>query len=238
MILNFRNKRTGNLFILSGPSGVGKTTLRETLQKKNPALRFSISWTTRPPRAEEESGRDYLFVSHGAFQKKRQEGGFLEWAKVHNEFYGTPRGPVLGWINKGEDVLLDIDIQGARKVKKKLPQSVTIFILPPSRGELKRRLVRRETESSAKIRLRLKNAEEELQAVKDFEYAVINREISASVEALEFIIKAARFRVGTLPGNKIRLAQSLKPVKFPGASRPSDDGSTPPGISMSRLKRT
>jgi len=189
------NKKSGNLFILSGPSGVGKTTLREALQKKIPGLRFSVSWTTRSQRPGEIMDQDYRFVSKKQFEHKIKADGFLEWAKVHNEYYGTPWLPIKRWLHKGSDVLLDIDIQGARKVKKRIPQALTIFILPPSKQELKKRLIHRETESRTKIQIRLKNAETELQAVKHCDFVMVNQEISFSVEALETIIKAARFRV-------------------------------------------
>jgi guanylate kinase len=195
MTLKIQNKKTGNLIILSGPSGVGKTTLREELQKRMPGLRFSVSWTTRPQRPGEIMGQDYYFVSKKQFEQKIKADGFLEWARVHNEYYGTLETPILRWIGKGEDILLDIDIQGARKVKKRMPQTITIFILPPSKKELIKRLLNRQTEPMQKIRLRLKNAETEIRAVKHFEYAVNNREIPASVDALEAIIKASRFRV-------------------------------------------
>lgn len=190
-----QNKKSGNLFILSGPSGVGKTTLREGLQEGIPGLRFSVSWTTRPVRPGEKLGQDYRFVSRRQFDKHREAGGFLEWARVHDEYYGTPWLPIRHWLSKGEDILLDIDIQGARQVKKKLPLSIAVFILPPTKQELKKRLIHRQTDSLPTIRTRLKNAERELLAVKYFDYAVINKEILSSVEALETIIKAARFRV-------------------------------------------
>lgn len=190
-----KNKNPGNLFILSGPSGVGKTTLRESLQERIPCLRFSISWTTRPPRPGEKRGQDYRFVSRRQFNKHREAEGFLEWARVHNEYYGTPWLPIRRWLRKGEDILLDIDIQGARKVKKKLPRAIAVFILPPSKQELKKRLIHRQTDSLPTIRVRLRNAETELQAAKYFDYVVINKEIPSSLEALETIIKAARFRV-------------------------------------------
>jgi guanylate kinase len=189
------NKNQGNLIILSGPSGVGKTTLREELQKRMPSLRFSVSWTTRPQRPGEIRGKDYRFVSQKQFEEKMKADGFLEWARVHNEYYGTPLAPIQRWMGKGEDILLDIDIQGARKVKKRMPQTVTIFILPPSKKELIKRLLDRQTEPLQKIRIRLKNAETEIRAVKHFEYVVINREIDSSVDALEIIVKAARLRV-------------------------------------------
>jgi guanylate kinase len=189
------NKKPGTLIILSGPSGVGKTTLRKQLQKTMPALHFSVSWTTRPPRFGEKLGQDYRFVSLPRFEKKRAEGAFLEWAKVHEAYYGTPLLPIQQWLRKGEDVLLDIDIQGARTVKKKIPQAIAIFILPPSSSVLKERLLDRRTDSPATIRVRLKNAEKELQAVRNFDYSVVNQELSEAVESLKTIIKAARFRV-------------------------------------------
>jgi guanylate kinase len=191
----FRAKKTGNLFILSGPSGVGKTTLREELQKRIPGIRFSVSWTTRAQRPGEVMGQDYRFVSRKQFEQKMKNDGFLEWARVHDEYYGTPKTPILRWTEKGEDVLLDIDIQGARQIKKQVPQAVAIFILPPSRKELLIRLRQRQTESPAKIDIRLKNAENEIRSVRQFDYAVINQEIVSSVDALEIIIKAARLRV-------------------------------------------
>lgn len=193
----YQNRKKGTLFILSGPSGAGKTTLREGLQKRTPALRFSVSWTTRPPRPDEKMGQDYRFVSREQFDKNIKADGFLEWARVHNEYYGTPRAPIQKWLEKGEDVLLDIDIQGAREVKKRIPQAVAVFILPPSKQDLKKRLIGRETESMKKIQIRLRNAEKELHAVKYFDYAIMNRDIPSSVDALETIVKAAQFRVGT-----------------------------------------
>jgi len=120
--------------------------------------------------------------------------GFLEWARVHGEYYGTPFLPVKRWLQRGEDVLLDIDIQGARKVKKRMPQAIAVFILPPSKKELIKRLLHRQTEPLKKIQIRLENAKTEIRAIKHFDYAVVNREIPSSVDALEIIVKAARFR--------------------------------------------
>ncbi|MBI5604349.1 MAG: guanylate kinase [Deltaproteobacteria bacterium] len=197
MSLKIQNKKSGNLFILSGPSGVGKTTLREALQARRPGLRFSVSWTTRSPRPGEVKGQDYRFVSQKQFETNLKAEGFLEWARVHEAYYGTPKAPIQRWLAKGEDVLLDIDIQGANQVKKRIPQAIAIFILPPSWLELKKRLIDRRTDSPQTIRVRLKNAEKELQAVKRFDYAVINKEIVSSVDTMETILKAARFRVQT-----------------------------------------
>jgi len=188
------SKKPGNLIILSGPSGVGKTTLRRRLQRKMPEIRFSVSWTTRPRRAGEVDGRDYRFVPRRRFEKAVAEQGFLEWAQVHEAYYGTPEGPVRRWLKEGRDVLLDIDVQGARQVKRRMPEAVSVFILPPSRKELWERLKKRRTESRAAMRLRLENARKELEGAKDFDYLVVNREIPAAVEALRHIVLAARYR--------------------------------------------
>lgn len=189
------SRRRGNLFILSGPSGVGKTTLRRRLQKKIAPLSFSISWTTRSPRPGEKPDQDYHFVSPEQFKKQIRREGFLEWARVHNDYYGTPSKPVQTWLRQGRDVLLDIDVQGAGQVKRKMPEAVSIFILPPSREELKRRLSQRRTESPQALRLRLRNAEKELADWPRFDYAVINAELPDALKALMAILQAQHFRV-------------------------------------------
>jgi guanylate kinase len=186
------------LIILSGPSGVGKTTLRRGLQKKIDPLAFSISWTTRPPRPGEKPDQDYHFVSREQFEKQIRRGGFLEWAPVHNDYYGTPSKPVQAWLRQGRDVLLDIDVQGAGQVKRKVPEAVSIFILPPSREELKRRLSFRRTESPQALRLRLRNAEKELADWPRFDYAVVNADLRDTLKALLSIFQAQRFRVLTV----------------------------------------
>jgi guanylate kinase len=195
MAARIPNRRKGHLIILSGPSGVGKTTLRRRVQQKLASLAFSISWTTRPPRPGEKPDRDYHFVAPLRFERQIARGGFLEWARVHNDYYGTPLLPVRACLRQGRDVLLDIDVQGARQVKEKLPEAVSVFILPPSRQELKRRLSRRRTESPQALQLRLRNAEQELADWNRFDYAVINAEIQASVKALLAIIQAQHYRV-------------------------------------------
>ncbi len=139
----------GNLIILSGPSGAGKTTLRKALQRRIPDLQFSVSWTTRPPRKGEIDGRDYRFVTSRRFEAQIRKNGFLEWARVHGAWYGTPRVPVNRWLDRGQDVLLDIDTQGARQVKESFPESIGVFILPPSLKELMNRLKKRRSESAA-----------------------------------------------------------------------------------------
>jgi guanylate kinase len=188
-------KPPGTLFILSGPSGVGKTTLRRRLQRKIPTLQFSVSWTTRSPRPGEQADRDYHFVSAAAFREQIDRGGFLEWARVHDDYYGTPRQPVETWLHSGEDVLLDIDVQGAEQIKQKIPEAVTVFILPPSGEELEKRLSRRKTEAAEVRKRRLANAEKELAAWSRFDFAVVNRELREALADLEAIIRAQRHRV-------------------------------------------
>ena len=187
--------RPGTLFILSGPSGVGKTTLRRRLQRKIPALHFSVSWTTRRPRPGEQADQDYHFVSAAAFEEQINRQGFLEWARVHEDYYGTPLNPVKAWLQAGEDVLLDIDVQGAGQIKQKIPEAVAVFILPPSGEELEKRLSRRKTEAPEALQRRLANAKQEMAAWPRFDYAVVNRELREALADLEAIIRAQHHRV-------------------------------------------
>ena len=131
---------SGIVFIISAPSGSGKSTLTNRLLSIVPDLKFSVSYTTRPPRGSEVYGRDYFFISQGEFENMIREGGFLEYAEVFGNYYGTAKSYMQGAFAKGKDLLLDIDVQGARQVKSKMPEAVSIFILPPSREELERRL--------------------------------------------------------------------------------------------------
>jgi guanylate kinase len=188
-------KKPGALFILSGPSGVGKTTLRRRLQRKLPALHFSVSWTTRTPRPAEQADRDYHFVSSRDFEEQIERRGFLEWARVHDDYYGTPLKTVQSPLRAGRDVLLDIDVQGADQVKGKIPEAIAIFILPPSREELERRLARRKTEAPEALRRRLANAEQEMAAWPRFDFVVVNRELREALADLEAIMRAQRCRV-------------------------------------------
>jgi guanylate kinase len=188
-------KRQGIIFILSAPSGAGKTTLYNGLKEKYPEIKLSVSCTTRARRPGELNGRDYRFLTEREFKTLRSRGQFAEWAKVHDYFYGTPRKPLDRNIRAGRDVLLDIDVQGARKIKKTYPQAVSIFLLPPSLKELKRRLAARGTDGSETIRRRLVNARGEIGEIMHYDYFVVNREVTEAIRALSSIVEAERAKI-------------------------------------------
>jgi len=188
------SRRQGIIFILSAPSGTGKTTLIRGLRRIYPELSLSISYTTRERRAGEVEGRDYHFVKAAKFAAMKAKGEFAEWAKVHDFLYGTPRLGLDRCLRSGRDILLDIDIQGARKIKGSYPQAVSIFLLPPSWRELKRRLAWRGTDGKESIRRRLANARDEIRDLIKYDYYVVNREVKESLEWLKSIVKAERAR--------------------------------------------
>jgi guanylate kinase len=185
-------KRQGIIFILSAPSGAGKTTLYNGLKENYPEIKLSVSCTTRARRPGELNGREYRFLSEREFKTLRSRRQFAEWAKVHGYFYGTPRKPLDLNIQAGRDVLLDIDVQGARQIKKTYPQAVSIFLLPPSLKELERRLAARGTDGKETIRRRLVNARGEIGEIMNYDYFVVNREVSEAIRALSSIVEAER----------------------------------------------
>lgn len=194
----YLTRREGIIFILSAPSGTGKTTLVKGLRAIYPEIDLSVSSTTRARREGEVHGRDYYFVSAEKFAGMKANGEFAEWAKVHGFFYATPRRPLDQCVREGRDVLLDIDVQGARKIKRKYPQAVSIFLLPPSWRELQRRLARRGTDGKETIRRRLVNARGEIGEIIRYDYYIVNREVRTSVALLKSIVEAERaktFRV-------------------------------------------
>ena len=194
-------KRRGRLFVLSAPSGSGKTTILGVLLKdKEAASSFgrpvrSISMTTRPPRAGERNGRDYRFVSLAQFSQARRRGEFLEQARILRHWYGTPRGPIERALEAGQDVLLGVDVQGARQIRCSGLPVTTIFLLPPSFGVLRERLERRGTESAAQIRARLRLARSELAQMRHYDYAVVNDRLRDAIDVVKAILKAERYRV-------------------------------------------
>jgi guanylate kinase len=185
-------RREGIIFILSAPSGTGKTTLVKALRELCPKIRLSISYTTRRRRKGEIHGRDYYFVKPARFVAMKAKGDFAEWAKVHDFFYATPRVPLEQCIRRGEDILLDIDVQGATKIKRKYPAAASIFLVPPSWRELRRRLARRGTDGKDTVRRRLANARDEMREIIKYDYFVINREVKASAQLLKSIFEAER----------------------------------------------
>jgi guanylate kinase len=184
-------KRRGTLLVVSGPSGAGKTSVVHALVKRAP-FHFSVSWTTRAQRTGEISGVDYVFVDRSEFEECIREGGFLEWAEYSGHLYGTPRREVLAHLRDGENVLLDIENEGAGQVKRAYPEAVLIFILPPSMEELEQRLRGRGDTSDADIGRRLAVAEEQMaQARRNYDFLVTNAEVGAAADEIVSILIAA-----------------------------------------------
>jgi len=186
--------RQGILFILSGPSGVGKDTVLSHALPHLGTIRRSVSATTRPQRPDERDGMDYFFVSTEAFVRMMEGGELLEHAPVHGYLYGTPRTWVLEQLHAGADVVLEIDVQGAVQVKTNFPEAILIFLAPPSWRELARRLRERNTEGEASIKRRLENARQELARVDQYEYLIINDRVEEASARLQAIVTAERLR--------------------------------------------
>lgn len=187
-------KRPGTLFVVSSPSGGGKGTLVDRVLKAVPDLSYSVSYTTRPPRNGEVNGREYLFVTREQFERMVEADEFLECAEVHGNLYGTARQQVLRETSAGNDIILEVDVQGAASVRKLVLDSVSIFILPPSFDLLRKRLIARGTDGPAELEVRLRNAPEELKAYKLFDYVIINDDLDRAAAQLAAIIWAERAR--------------------------------------------
>ena len=185
----------GCLFIVAAPSGAGKTTLVRELLARDPALKLSVSYTTRTPRPGERDGVDYHFVARDRFAAMREAGEFVEWAEVHGNLYATSRVWLESEMAAGRDILLEIDWQGARQVRLAIREAVGIFILPPSVAELEHRLIGRGQDTADVIARRLANARGEMHHVGDFEYVIINKELRYAADELEVLVKAARLRL-------------------------------------------
>ncbi len=181
----------GRLFVLSAPSGAGKSTLCRMLRQRRPALRYSISYTTRPRRPGEVDGRDYFFVDEHTFKDGIAAGRWLEWARVHGHYYGTAADFIDRTLAAGRDLLLDIDVQGADQLVQRYPGAVTIFILPPSIDELRQRLVKRGTDAPDVIARRLRNAREEMAARSRYRHIIVNDHLDRAVEELLALMDAA-----------------------------------------------
>lgn len=184
----------GNVYIVSAPSGSGKTTLVDQLLRTFEHLTFSVSHTTRPPRGEETDGVEYHFVDRHAFQGMIERGEFLEWAEYQGHLYGTGRQFVENQLRDGKDVILDIDVEGARQVRSRLDRAISVFILPPSFPELERRLRARQLEPEEIVRKRLEIARREILCYRDYDYVIINDVLDDSLETLRSILRAVRCR--------------------------------------------
>jgi guanylate kinase len=189
-------KGVGLVFVISAPSGAGKTTLLREVIKQLPGLRFSVSFTTRLPRANEKEGEDYYFVSHSIFQKMVERDEFLEWAEVLGNRYGTPRPDFKKLETQGVDLILDIDTQGAKKVMKEIVQPVLIYLLPPSPKVLRERLINRGGDSLEMVKFRLSNARRDMEEASRYHYVIVNNRIEDAVQELKSIIIAERCRRG------------------------------------------
>lgn len=188
MIHKFTKIMKGRLFVISGPSGSGKTTLSSHAVKNIDNLRFSVSFTTRPIRNGEVDGVDYFFVDQNTFTEMVKEGKFAEWAKVHGNLYGTPIDNIKDTNEKGVDILLDIDVQGAEQLKQKFPDAIFIFVVPPSMKVLRKRLEMRNSEKKDDISLRLNVVKYEIQKSKEYDYIIINDDMDAAGKTIESII--------------------------------------------------
>lgn len=187
----------GNLFIVAAPSGAGKTTLVRMLLERDGGIRLSISYTTRAPRPGEADGREYHFIDVPAFQAMRENGDFLESAEVHGNFYGTSRPWILEQMAAGQDVLLEIDWQGAQQVRGLFHGSIGIFVLPPSVEELERRLRGRGQDSDEIIARRVAAALSEMRHVNEFDYVIINNKLPEAIEDLQTVVRAVRLRTAS-----------------------------------------
>jgi guanylate kinase len=197
---NRKPAERGLLVVLSAASGTGKSTVAESLLRRSRGLVRSISVTTRPPRPDEADGRDYRFVYEAGFKKMAGRGDFLEWAKVHSHFYGTPAAFVEKAAASGKDVLLIIDVQGGRDIKARFPGAVLIFLAPPSAMELRRRLVSRGSECPGELSTRLSNAAAELACGTVYDYIVINDSVARAAEKIRSIITAEKCSAGRMSG--------------------------------------
>lgn len=193
------------VFIISAPSGSGKSTLVSRLVQRDQRLRFSVSYTTRKPRGREKPGENYIYLSRPEFEARIDAGEFLEYAEVFGNYYGTSRKIYEQSRQEGMDLVLDIDVQGARQLKNKLPEAVSIFVLAPSRDILEQRLRTRSEDAEEVIQRRLRDAAEEIRNYKQYDYVLVNYRVDESVDTLVSIIRAERVR-------RIRMEDQIRPI--------------------------
>lgn len=197
-------KRKGILLVVSGPSGAGKGTICKALLKSNDKIKLSVSATTRSPRTGEVEGVNYFFISKEKFKSMIDNGEFLEHAQIYDNFYGTPKAAILENLENGHDVVLEIEMQGARQIKEVYPEGVFIFILPPSLDELKNRIVGRGTETEEQINKRFSCALDEICQIENYDYFIVNKDVKNSAQDIEHIISAEKNKVYRYKDNIIK----------------------------------
>lgn len=200
--------RKGALLIISAPSGAGKTTICRKLLARRKDLKYSVSCTTRPPRPGEKNGKHYFFLNREDFKRKIQRGELLEWAMVHDEYYGTPRHFIEEQTKKGLNVIMAIDVQGAMSIRRKHPAAILVFVLPPSMDELKARLAGRR-DASEVVAKRLANSRGELAAAKDYDYVVVNDDLATAVEQISCILTAETLKASRLDPSSASFVTAL-----------------------------
>ncbi|HYH81545.1 MAG TPA: guanylate kinase [Longimicrobium sp.] len=208
--------------VLSAPSGAGKSTLAAMLRQRNDDVAFSVSATTRAPRPGEVDGVHYHFVAPAEFERMRDAGELIEWAPVHGNFYGTPLANVRRAQAAGQHLLLDIDVQGARQIRARLPEAVLVFVLPPSGKALVQRLTGRGTERPEVLERRLRNAEDEIRAAPEFDFAVVNDDLHRAVEELEAVLRGrggVRCGSGGMDETVARLCAEIESELGPAGAR-------------------
>jgi guanylate kinase len=193
------------VFIISAPSGSGKSTLVSRILAKDPLLRFSVSYTTRHPRGHEKPGESYIYISREEFESRLANNEFLEHAEVFGNYYGTNREVLRQAQSEGKDLILDIDVQGARQLKERIPEAVSIFILPPSRDILEQRLRSRSEDAEEVIQRRLRDAATEIRNYQQYDYVLVNHRVDDSTLTLQSIVRAERVR-------RIRMEEHIEPI--------------------------
>ncbi|MDR0956368.1 MAG: guanylate kinase [Endomicrobium sp.] len=191
---NFTGQR-GKIIIISAPSGAGKTTVCNAIVKNNKNIVRSISYTTRPPRKCERNAREYFFINESDFEKMIKKNKFIEWAKVHGNYYGTSKDFLKSVLKTDKKIILGIDVQGGINIKKRYPNSCMIFVMTPNLKILKERLTMRGNNSENEIKIRLKNAREELKQIVQYEYLIINRDLDTAVNEIEIVIKSLAYKI-------------------------------------------
>ena len=208
-----RSEQMTTVFIISAPSGSGKSTLVSRLLASDPSLRFSVSYTTRKPRGTEKPGESYVYIARDEFRRRIDQGEFLEHAEVFGNLYGTHREVLEQARAEGKDLILDIDVKGARQLKERIPEAVTVFILPPSRDILEQRLRARSEDTEEVIQRRLKEAADELRNYKQYDYVLVNHQVDDSTATLVAIIRAERIR-------RSRMEEQIRPILKSFEERP------------------